>query len=287
MAREIKMILSDLDGTLFDDNNRITDEDIKALYRAVDAGIPFVPVTARFENLARHLIDRLPMAEYVVYCNGGSIFNRKTGECIYRDEMRHDTLMELYDYFGTIPCMPAIAINGVCYIDKAIYEKNISKLPLPRGYDMLIEMSVKTDVKELLSSEENHVEVIYTIYPDLDIKAEAWKVITASGELSALGSVPTEHVITNTTATKENIILKTDQIFGVDTKDIMAFGDGDNDSDMLRAAGTGVAMANAMPLALESAEFTTLAVWEGGVAHMINSYLDGKLEGFEYRGKER
>ena len=287
MAKEIRMIMSDLDGTLFDDNNVMTETDYNALNRAVDAGIKFVPVTARFPALAEPLISRLPMAEYVVYGNGTSIYNRKTGECIYRDEMKKETALKLFEYLDNITCIPAVALNGVSYIDKGILERSLPYVELARGYDTLIDkLSVIADVKEMLRTGDYNVEIMYILYPDLETKAEAEKEILKIDDLSTLGSLPREHVISNASATKENIVLKTNEIFGIDPSEVMAFGDGDNDSGMLKNAGAGVAMANAMPLAKASARFSTLAVWEGGEGHMINRYLDGDLEGFEYRGNK-
>ena len=52
---------------------------------------------------------------------------------------------------------------------------------------------------------------------------------------------------------------------------VLAFGDGENDVDMLTIAGHSVAMGNAMPAALAAARYTTLSNDEGGVGAFIEN----------------
>ncbi len=67
-------------------------------------------------------------------------------------------------------------------------------------------------------------------------------------------------------------------ILGIDTKNIMAFGDGDNDSGMIKNAGIGIAMENGMDKTKKAARYITKKNVESGVAYMVNKYLDGELE---------
>ena len=61
--------------------------------------------------------------------------------------------------------------------------------------------------------------------------------------------------------------------FNIEQKDIIAFGDGDNDIEMLTYAGTGVAMDNAIDKLKEVANATTKSNKESGVAHYIHEYI--------------
>jgi hydroxymethylpyrimidine pyrophosphatase-like HAD family hydrolase len=59
---------------------------------------------------------------------------------------------------------------------------------------------------------------------------------------------------------------------GINASNVIAFGDGENDVEMLRMAGHGVAMANSMPAALEAADYvTTKTNHEGGVGHFLDA----------------
>ncbi|MBN2849189.1 MAG: HAD hydrolase family protein, partial [Erysipelotrichaceae bacterium] len=53
---------------------------------------------------------------------------------------------------------------------------------------------------------------------------------------------------------------------------VMAFGDGENDKEMLRKAGYGIAMGNAKPGVQKYADFVTKEVDEGGIVHALKHY---------------
>ena len=56
----------------------------------------------------------------------------------------------------------------------------------------------------------------------------------------------------------------------VTPQQVLAFGDGENDVEMLRTAGHAVAMGNAMPAAIAAARYTTYSNDEGGVGHLLD-----------------
>ena len=60
---------------------------------------------------------------------------------------------------------------------------------------------------------------------------------------------------------------------GISFDNVMAFGDGENDIEMLRECGIGIAMANALPKVKEAADAVTLSNEEDGIAQAILKYL--------------
>jgi hydroxymethylpyrimidine pyrophosphatase-like HAD family hydrolase len=57
--------------------------------------------------------------------------------------------------------------------------------------------------------------------------------------------------------------------FGILAENVIAFGDEDNDFEMIEFAGTGVAMANAIPQLKEIANKITLSNEEDGIAYFL------------------
>lgn len=64
------------------------------------------------------------------------------------------------------------------------------------------------------------------------------------------------------------------QSLGISEKHALAFGDGDNDADMLECAGIGVAMENAMPLCREKADYVSTSNDDYGVAVVLELLAD-------------
>jgi hypothetical protein len=61
---------------------------------------------------------------------------------------------------------------------------------------------------------------------------------------------------------------------GIEPKEVMSFGDSDNDAEMLAGTGLGVAVANASPIALEHADLVIASCDENGPA----AFLEGLME---------
>ena len=62
-------------------------------------------------------------------------------------------------------------------------------------------------------------------------------------------------------------------LLGLEPHEAAAFGDADNDADMLKFVGTGVAMANASPKSMEAADYVTRHHNEDGLAHGFRDIL--------------
>ena len=58
----------------------------------------------------------------------------------------------------------------------------------------------------------------------------------------------------------------------MDRSEIMAFGDGENDMDMLRFAGIGVAMGNASDMVKAAADYVTDTVDENGIEDALRHF---------------
>ena len=74
-------------------------------------------------------------------------------------------------------------------------------------------------------------------------------------------------------ATKGNALLWLADYLGIPREETMAFGDGENDISMLKAAGIGVAMGNASDQIKEAADEVTLTNDQDGVAAAIRNWV--------------
>ena len=105
--------------------------------------------------------------------------------------------------------------------------------------------------------------------------------VSASQEPQLLAGAPSSHGsrwyptftdITSCKADKASGIAAMAAHFGIAISETMAFGDGGNDTPMLRHAGIGVAMGNALPEVQAAADFVTTAVDSDGIAHALRHF---------------
>ncbi|MPM26804.1 Sugar phosphatase YidA [bioreactor metagenome] len=80
--------------------------------------------------------------------------------------------------------------------------------------------------------------------------------------------------VLNKDAGKASALAELAALLNIDSENIMAIGDNENDLSMIEYAGVGVAMGNAVDKVKEAADFITKSNAESGVAHAIRTYLN-------------
>jgi len=91
-------------------------------------------------------------------------------------------------------------------------------------------------------------------------------------DLQIVCSRPNFIEITNIDAHKGKALLWLTQFLGLETSEVMAIGDSNNDLTMIQVAGIGVAVANAASVIREKADYVTSSNWEHGVARAIAKF---------------
>ena len=77
----------------------------------------------------------------------------------------------------------------------------------------------------------------------------------------------------NITVDKGASLLRLGEILGIHADEMIAVGDSYNDLTMIKAAGLGVAMGNAVDAVKDAADMITVSNEENGVAKVINDLI--------------
>jgi len=116
-------------------------------------------------------------------------------------------------------------------------------------------------------------EKLVLFFQNLEYQKTLGKKIADLGFIKVTTAYPNNLELNAATANKGDSLLKFGEKLGIQREEIMAFGDGMNDFDMIRAAGVGVAMANACPELKAIADRETLSNVEDGVAVELEKLL--------------
>ena len=92
----IKLVASDLDGTIIDKNNSIYDNNFKAIQDLNKHKMNFVICTGKTYPITKKVCQRIN-ATYGIFGNGNQIINLKTGEEIYRNLLSRDIVLKCID----------------------------------------------------------------------------------------------------------------------------------------------------------------------------------------------
>jgi len=272
---DIKLIAFDLDGTFLDDNKEIPPENLEALKRAAEQGIHIVPATGRLFIGVHDNIKALPFIRYYILVNGAQVYDAKEDKVIYRGEIPLDMALSVIDYMETLPVIYDCYQRDCGWMSQHMFERigefvphpamqaavrkqrrpvpDLRTLLIERGESLQKQQMFFTDMEEMLRQRD---EILPRLFP----------------ELLPSTSVKTNIELNHISAGKDKGLEALCEHLGFTLENAMAFGDGTNDTCMLKAAGLGVAMSNAEEEVKSAADVITLSNNEAGVAHAIYRY---------------
>ena len=281
----IKLIASDLDGTILDRDNKIYESNIKAISDINKSNIPFVVCTGKTYSIYQGLSSSFE-ASYGIFGNGTSIIDLKTGKEIYKSLLDPSIVRSIIELSKKnnlhvhIYTKNQIVTEELLYLDLRNYrlqKDNIynNKLEFKIVPDLLKYLSKKeTPISNIVISSTNSLEKVQEeIQNTLDVsvlnikKHGKFKDTIIDKEYEYLDIIPSN-------VSKGNALEILSDYLKINTDEILAIGDNLNDLDMIEKAGIGIAVNNAYPKLKQIANYTTEKnVEQGGFAEAIYKFI--------------
>ena len=262
-----KLIALDMDETLLQPNKTISPIDRDALIKAQKMGIYVVLATGRPIVGIKKFIDELqiPNNGYAVCFNGAEVTTVDGSKMIYNEKLTGDDLHYLADLSKKLKVnMHGFDKNG-CFSEKmSEYTKleitlNHIDLNLVKYSDFEKDHEI---IKLMFIDEEHYLENVIKQIPE-----ETYK------RFNIVRSAPFFLEFLKPTADKWYAINALAKHLGIKNEEIMTFGDANNDSLMVKNAGLGIAMGNAVESLKKVAKFVTVPNYENGVAYALNKFV--------------
>ena len=247
----IKAIILDLDGTLLDDNKKISDKTIEFL-KQIKEDIKIIPASARQFCTIKPYLEKLDLLDdnnYTICFNGSLIVNNKE--------------KELFSSY--------IDKNVVVKIDDFILDNNIDWTYYL--YDSRLLRNDISNIDEFVNKNKIYKIVGISTPEVIDkIRNNLPKCILDNLEITSSELNRIEFVNKGMTKVKaiELLLNKLD----INKENVVAIGDGDNDIDMIKYVGCGIAMLNSPEIVKENADIVTKrSNNEDGIYYVINELL--------------
>lgn len=270
---DIRLIASDLDGTLLDDRKNISERTWKAIDSAVKKGILFVPVTGRIPDALPEKLRTPPIGRYAITVNGAGVWDLAENKVIHRAEIPKERAIAIAHFMRRYGTMYDCYAGGRGYMEEYYYDQ-IGTYCLEAYRPMIRE--TRTPVKDLIEFLESggDVQKMQMFFIDLDLRIRAMRELQEEFPDTAVTSSISNNIEVNIKeANKGQALQVLCGHLGIDMENVLAFGDGGNDVTLLRAAGTGVAMANGCREAKEAAGQVTESNEDDGVAVFLEKYV--------------
>ena len=277
MKKSCRLIAFDLDGTLLDNKKRLAPETLDALRAAGEAGILLVPATGRIPAGIPEALRALPGLRWGILVNGALLYDFGAERAVEHTEIPVETAVRVIDYLDTLGVLYDCYQNDWGYIDRMFYEHAADYVNDPGILDLLVRLRTPVDsLRETLLARGESVQKLQLHTKDNALRLRLLDDLARRyPELSVSSSVPTNIELNIAAANKGDALLRLCSRLGIPPEETVAFGDGTNDLSMLRAAGLGVAMANAEPEVCAAADRITASNEECGVARVIRELLNG------------
>ena len=273
---DIRLIAFDLDGTLLNADKILTPRNKEALERAAEKGIHIVPTTGRLFKGIPAEIREFPFLRYAITINGAAVFDTETGGNLYRAEIPLEKAIEIMTYLDQFPIIYDCYKDNTGWMTQSMWDQ--AEIFAPNAYyvrSIRTNRSPVPELKEYLMQQGGSVQKIQLFALDPALRTDLLKEIPLRfSHLAVSSSVSRNVEINHEDAHKGAALLALASHLGLDRSQVMAFGDGLNDISMIREAGIGVAMENAVDEVRAVADLITGSCEESGVAEVIERLLD-------------
>jgi 5-amino-6-(5-phospho-D-ribitylamino)uracil phosphatase len=263
------LIALDLDGTTLYDWQTLTDETIDTVKKIKDLGHRVVIATGRPYRSSKKFYDQLGLDTPIINYNGALIqhpFDKN-----FTEQEKYIPLMAVNRIFDE---MEEYIENAFCehYEDIYLVKNNETILPLvhPEGGKIIegifkdtLQLNPNGFILVAKPGQHHHIENFIDEHFKDQLGHRNW-----GGESKQIIEVFSPE-------TCKGIAIKyLADYYNIPIENTMAFGDGHNDTEMIREAGIGIAMENAVDEVKQVSDHITLSNKENGVAHFLKDFFN-------------
>ncbi|MCF2567689.1 HAD family phosphatase [Mediterraneibacter glycyrrhizinilyticus] len=284
----IKVIASDMDGTLLGDDHKPAPETLAAVKKACDTGIRFMIATGRnFPGAMAELKDAELVCDYIV--GSGAEVRNPQQEVVVTHPISIELCRAIYEEIRDYPLSVTFCTDGYDYkigTPEEIEESLMLQMQLffsnqPR--EELAKSETYRRIKKSTRSMSDMDELeaagvpVYKLFLYSEDKAMLDEMnvrLQRNKDIAVASSFPTNLEITGVKAQKGPVLKEYIESLGYTMDEVMVLGDSLNDLSMISMDfGATVAMANADPEVKSAAKYITKSNTEFGVAYAIEELL--------------
>lgn len=271
-THDIRLIIVDLDGTLLKDDHTMSDKNRDTLRKAIEQGVEVVLATGKTRASAEEIIKELNLKTPGVYVQGTMVYN-SDGTIRWQQKIDSYTARRAINYAESNG-FQALIYSGNRLIARrnegAIADLAKYHEPEPQGVGPLVNIIEDTVINKiiLLGGSESK------------IKALRWQLNQQIGtQVAFTHTAINSHLEILPKGISKGIgVQKVLKELNVEAQHVMAIGDAENDRDMLKLVGLGVAVGNATEALKEVADEIVKSNEEDGVAEAVEKFVLKKAE---------
>ncbi|WP_066874777.1 Cof-type HAD-IIB family hydrolase [Clostridium mediterraneense] len=270
-----KLICIDMDGTLLSDKHEVPELNKEMIKEATKQGVKVAITTGRIFTSAKRYSDLIGTDTPIIASNGAYIREKDKDEVIYESNLSKEQFYKILEvikkynlnvYFNTCDTMitESVIPDNHAYktMDAELADEYKIKFKENADFDKVFDefkgkilkaICIENENKETLNKAKEEMQK----YDDLEV-VSSWH---NNFEVMPKGT------------SKGNAVKILAQMLGIDREEVICIGDSENDLSMIKYAGLGVAMGNALDIVKENADYITDTNSEAGVGKVIQKFI--------------
>ncbi|MBQ6371931.1 MAG: HAD family phosphatase [Oscillospiraceae bacterium] len=275
---KIRLITFDLDGTVLDDSKNIPAENIVALQTAAEKNILVVPASGRIYRFMPEAVRTQLAARYFIAANGGEVYDAAEDKVLYSAQIPLDMVLQVLDHMDSLDVLYDCYADNTRYACTSFSAHADDYFSGPLMNSMLHNYILRTmqetdDLRTFITERNRSLQKLQMYFRDSDERLRQLHMLPQLfPNLAVSTSLPNNIEINSAEATKGKALAALCSRLGIDSSEVIAFGDGLNDLDMLQFAGLSVAMGNADPLIRQNSLYVTCSNNESGVGKALRHF---------------
>lgn len=268
-----QVIALDLDGTLLTPEKKILPESLVALQNARKSGAKVVIVTGRHHVAIHPFYQALALDTPAICCNGALLYDYNEKRVISADPLQPDQATQLVDL------LERYDVHSLMYADDAMfYKEPTGHIIRTENWAKSLPESQRPVFKQVSSLREaaNEVAGIWKFaLTDTDtVKLHKFsQIVERELGLACEWSWHDQIDIAQLGNSKGKRLAQWVESQDLSMDQVIAFGDNHNDLSMLKSAGLGVAMGNAVDEVKECADLVIGTNVESGISAVVKKYF--------------
>ena len=274
---DIKCIALDLDCTTLNAQGTLSEGNRKALEYAISKGVHIVIASGRPFGALPADVMAVSGIEYAITSNGAAVYHIPTKKRLHGFTMTPESIHEILRLTKGEPLIYETFVEGIAHIDAAMMRD-------PASYGFGDPQSVRylnatrTPQEDMIAFIEMHaheLDSLDLIFWDKHVADRVRERVCRNvADIYNTCTMWQMLELSYKEAGKHSGVRYVTELLGLSPAQTAAFGDGDNDVEMLQSVGCGVAMANASPACLAAADRVTGHHDQDGLAHGIYQLLE-------------
>ncbi|MCH1983854.1 HAD family hydrolase [Ruminococcus sp. OA3] len=272
----VKLTAIDLDGTLLRDDCTVSKSSLDTIRRALDAGHCIVPTTGRsFENARSEIFHDFDDIPYFINANGTVVTDGRTREILYIKGFPPGIASRIYRLCKKYKTYIEPYAGLQAYMETEGI-RHLFASGLPESYcTQLMRSNIEcADLSALMDDTQVPVSKFHIVCEDPEEKVRLRQELAEIPKLNPISVVEQNLELVYGKLSKRDGLSFLAERLGVLPSEVLAFGDSNNDYEMMEWAGYSVAMKNASQRIKNVSKYETDTNNKDGVAKALTSFLN-------------